>query len=421
MSVSTTPIAPVQQAERVQIVDILRGFALFGILFVNMTIFARPMQVLLFPADPAMPWFDRAAEWLIHFLGEGKFYALFSMLFGLGLTLLMERVEARGGKFVPLYLRRLLVLLLIGIVHAFLIWMGDILILYALLGFLLVLFRKAKPRTLLIWAVILISIPLLFNAAITGLIELGRSVPEGAEQIDIGFAEAAAGFAADLERANRVYAEGNFIEITEQRIYDYASMGISAFFVMGFNILGLFLLGVYFGKREIFKHLEVNRGLFRKLLAWGLPLGLVGNALYATLIMSADRIEPSGTLLLATVAQGIGAPLLMLAYVSAFCLLALSPTWAGRIKVLAPVGQMALTNYLTQSIVCTTIFYGYGLGLFGKMGMAAGIGLSILIFLLQIPLSHWWMKRFQYGPAEWLWRSLTYGKRQEIRRPAPVA
>jgi uncharacterized protein len=420
MSVPATSMTPVRQFERVQIVDILRGFALFGILFVNMTIFARPMQVLLFPADPAMPWYDRAAEWLIHFLGEGKFYALFSMLFGLGLTLLMERIEARGGKFVPLYLRRLLVLLLIGIVHAFLIWMGDILIVYALLGFLLVLFRKAKPRTLLIWAIVLISIPLVFTAAITGLIELGRSVPEGAEQINIGFAEARDGFAADLERANRVYVEGNFIEITEQRIYDYTSMGISAFFVMGFNVLGMFLLGVYFGKREIFKHLEANRGLFHKLLAWGLLLGLGGNALYATLIMSADRIELSGTLLLATIAQGIGAPLLMLAYVSAFCLLALSPVWAGRIKVLAPVGQMALTNYLTQSIVCTTIFYGYGLGLFGKMGMAAGIGLSILIYLLQIPISHWWMKRFQYGPAEWLWRSLTYGKPQEIRRPAPV-
>jgi uncharacterized protein len=421
MSESAAPIAPVQQTERVQIVDILRGFALFGILFVNMTIFARPMQVLLFPADPAMPWYDRAAEWLIHFLGEGKFYALFSMLFGLGLTLLMERIEARGGKFVPLYLRRLLVLLLIGIVHAFLIWIGDILILYALLGFLLILFRKAKPRTLLIWAVILIAIPLLFTAAVTGLLELGRSVPEGAEQINLSFAEARASFAADLERANRVYVEGNFLEITEQRIYDYTSMGISAFFVMGFNVLGMFLLGVYFGKREIFKHLEDNRELFRKLLFWGLLLGLAGNALYATLIMSADRIEMTPSLLLATLGQGIGAPLLMLAYVSAFCLLALSPAWAGRIKILAPVGQMALTNYLTQSLVCTMIFYGYGLGLFGKVGMAAGIGLSILIYLLQIPISHWWMKRFKYGPAEWLWRSLTYGKRQEIKRPVLTA
>ncbi|MBE2201290.1 MAG: DUF418 domain-containing protein [Anaerolinea sp.] len=414
--VSPTPIMPVQQAERIQIVDILRGFALFGILLVNMALFSHPFQHLLFPMDPALAWYDRAAVWLIHFLGEGKFYALFSMLFGLGLTLLMDRVEARGGRFVPLYLRRLLILLVIGVIHAFLIWMGDILILYALLGFLLILFRKAKPRTLLIWAVILIALPLLFNVVVTGLVELGRSSPEGAVQIDAAFAEAEAGFVTDLERANHVYSSGNFLEITAQRIYDYTSMGLSAFFVMGFNVLGMFLIGVYFGKREIFKNLEANRNFFRKLLFWGLLIGLAGNALYATLIISLPRVELSGPLLLATVAQGVGAPLLTLAYVSAFCLLALSPVWGERLKVLAPVGQMALTNYLTQSTVCTLIFYNYGLGFFGKMGAALGIGLTVAIYLLQIPFSHWWMKRFRYGPAEWLWRSLTYGKRQPLKR-----
>ena len=120
---SARPIlAPVQQAERIQIIDILRGFALFGILVVNMAIFSRPFQTILFPADPAAPWYDRAAEWLIHFLAEGKFYAMFSLLFGLGMILLMERVQARGGRFVPLYVRRLLALLLIGLAHAFLIW-----------------------------------------------------------------------------------------------------------------------------------------------------------------------------------------------------------------------------------------------------------------------------------------------------------
>jgi uncharacterized protein len=416
MSASNSSIAPVQQSERIQIVDILRGFALFGILFVNMTIFSRPMQAILFPMDPAAPWFDRAAIWLIHFLGEGKFYAMFSMLFGLGLTLQMERIEARGGRFVPLYLRRLLVLLGIGIIHAFLIWMGDILIMYALVGFLLILFRKAKPRTLLVWMVILIIVPLLFNAAATGLVALGRSVPEGAAQIDAALAPTIAGFTSDLARAYRVYATGNFAEITGQRIYDYTSMGFSAYFVMGFNVMAMFLLGVYFGKQGLFRNLEANRGLFRKLLVWGLILGLGGNALYATMILSLSRIVPTWPLLLATLGQTVGAPLLMLAYVSAFCLLALSPSWGKRLQVLAPVGQMALTNYLTQSIVCTLIFYGYGLGLFGKMGGAMGIGLTIVIYLLQIPFSHWWMKHFKYGPAEWLWRSLTYGKPQPMKR-----
>jgi len=414
--ITSIPLAPVQQTERIQIVDILRGFALFGVLFVNMTIFSYPMQAIVLPADPNLPFYDRAALWLIHALGEGKFYALFSLLFGLGLTLQMERIEGRGGRFVPLYARRLLVLLLIGLVHAFLIWMGDILILYALLGFLLILFRKAQPRTLLIWVVILIALPLLFNAAVTGLVALGSSIPEGAAQIEQAFAEAEAGFVTDMRRAAQVYASGDFAAITAQRVRDYFSVGIAGFAVMGFNVMAMFLLGVYFGKRGVFKNLEENQGLFHKLLLWGLLIGLTGNLLYATLIMPLSRIYLTGTLLLATTGQTVGAPLLMLAYVSALCLLALSPAWGKRLQVLAPVGQMALTNYLTQSIVCTLIFYGYGLGLFGQVGHAAGIALTLVIYLLQIPLSHWWMKRFYYGPAEWLWRSLTYLKPQPMIR-----
>lgn len=418
MTPTNAPLSPVQQTERLQIVDVLRGFALFGILLVNMTIFSRPIQAVLFPVDPATPWFDRGAEWVIHFLGEGKFYALFSLLFGLGLTLQMERIEQRGGRFVPLYLRRLLILLGIGMIHAFLIWMGDILIMYALTGLMLILFRKAKPRTLLIWMVILIALPLVFTIAATSLIALGRSIPEGEAQIRQVFAETTAAFETDMARAYQVYATGSFSEITAQRIADYTSMGVSAFFVMGFNVLAMFLLGVYFGKRELFRNLEANRGLFHKLLIWGLILGLAGNGLYATMILTLPRIEPSWALLLATIGQTIGAPLLMLAYVAALCLLALSPTWGERLKVLAPVGQMALTNYLSQSIICTLIFYGYGLGLFGQVGAAAGIGLTIVIYGLQIPISHWWMRRFRFGPAEWLWRSLTYGRRQPLKRIA---
>jgi len=409
-------LAPVQQAERIQIVDILRGFALFGILFVNMAFFSHPFQAVLFPTDPALPWYDRGAKWLIYFAGEGKFYSLFSLLFGLGLTLLMERIQARGGRFVPLYLRRLIVLLAIGAIHAFLIWTGDILIMYALIGFPLILFRKAKPRTLLIWAVILIAIPLLFNVASTGLVALGRSVPEGAAQINQTFAQVEAGYAADLVRANRVYASGNFLEITAQRVHDYSTLGLTSFFMLGFNVLAMFLVGVYFGKRQIFQNLEANRPRFRKLLIWGLVVGIVGNAVYATLIMSLPRFEASWTLLLATAAQTVGAPLLCFAYLSALALLALTPAWSERLRVLAPVGQMALTNYLMQSIVCTLIFYGYGLRLFGKIGPAMGIVLTVVIYLIQIPISHWWMKCFRFGPAEWLWRSLTYLRPQPMKR-----
>ncbi len=418
MNISTPLVTPVQQSERIQIVDVLRGFALFGILFVNMTIFSHPIQAIVLPADPSLPWYDRAALWLIHALGEGKFYALFSMLFGLGLTLLMGRVEGRGGRFVPLYLRRLLVLLGIGLIHAFLIWMGDILVLYALLGFLLILFRKAKPRTLLIWVFVLLAIPILFNLAVTGLVVWGSSIPEAAPQIEQSFAQAEAAYQTDLARAYQGYASRNYLEVTAQRAYDYQTMGLSSFWFLGFSVFAMFLLGIYFGKTGLFQNLESNQPFFRRMAVIGLTLGLAGNLLYATLVMPISRIYQTWTLWLANTAQMIGAPLLMLGYVSVFCLLALHPAWGKRIGLLAPVGQMALTNYLLQSIVCTLIFYGYGLGLFGQVGHAAGIGLTFVIYLLQIPFSHWWMKRFQYGPAEWLWRSLTYLKRQPLRKPA---
>jgi uncharacterized protein len=294
---------------------------------------------------------------------------------------------------------------------------GDILMVYAVLGFLLLLFRKAKPRTLLIWIVILLLIPILFNAAITGLIALGRSVPEGAAQLDQTFAQVEAGYRADVEDAYHTYANGSFAEITRQRVYDYLNFSLfGTLLSLGFNVFAMFLLGLYFGKQQIFQNLESNRSLFRKLLIWGSIVGLLGNTIYATVIMPVSRFEPTWPFLLATVSQGIGAPMLCLAYISAFALLVGIPAWGKRLKVLAPVGQMALTNYLSQSIICTLIFYGYGLGLFGTVGTALGIALTLVIFLIQIPLSNWWMKRFRYGPAEWLWRSLTYGQIQPLRR-----
>lgn len=172
---------------------------------------------------------------------------------------------------------------------------------------------------------------------------------------------------------------------------------------------------MYFARRRIsFTSWSRYRQLFRKLLFWGAIVGLLGNAIYATLIMDLPRYEPTLELPVAIAAQGVSAPLLMLFYISAICLSALHPPWGRRLQILAPVGRMALSNYLLQSIACTLIFYGYGLSLFGKVGAAWRIVLTLGIYLLQIPLSHWWMGRFLYGPAEWVWRSLTYGTRQPV-------
>jgi uncharacterized protein len=410
--------APVQPADRILLVDILRGFALLGILLVNMDLFSHPAQTIVLPLEPGIIWYDRAAVWLVRFLAEGKFYSLFSLLFGLGLTLQMARIEGRGARFAPLYARRLLVLLGIGLIHAFLIWIGDILTYYALLGFLLLLFRKARPRTLLIWAAILITLPLLLNLAFVVLLALGRSVPEGAVQIDQALAQQQSAFRAELDRAYQVYANGNFVEITAQRARDMAFLFGGTLFALGANILAMFLVGLYFGKQQVFQQIDEHRPFFRRLLAWGLGIGVIGNLIYATLIPSLARSEPSPLLLVALTGQALGAPALCLAYISAIALLTRRAEWMERLKILAPVGQMALSNYLTQSIVCTLIFYGYGLGLFGQVGTALGLVLAVAIFGAQIVISNWWMRRFRFGPAEWLWRSLTYGQPQPMRAEA---
>jgi uncharacterized protein len=414
---------PVQQRERIAILDVLRGFALFGILTVNMYLFSRPLQELYQGVGAAeRPGHDQVADWLVAFFATGKFYTLFSFLFGLGFTIFIARARAKGQRAAPLFARRLLVLLGFGLVHGFFIWVGDILTFYALVGFVLLLFAWVKrPRTLLIWAFAIWLLSVVGMTAGVGLMAVAAAVPEARTEIDASLAAQAPLAAAEAERAREVYANGNFLEITAQRAQELLLMwGFGLFTVP--SILMMFLLGAYFGRREIFRDVDAHLPLFRRMLIWGLVIGLPANAIYATLFGSA--VASTDGLLAsmgATLAGIVGHPALSLAYMSGIVLLTRREAWARRLGVLAPVGQMALSNYLLQSIVCTLIFYGYGLGLFGQVGTVAGLALAAVIFALQIPLSHWWMARFRYGPAEWLWRTLTYGKAQPLRRSSAAA
>lgn len=410
-------LAPVRAEARLETLDVLRGFALLGILIVNIAIFSQPAQVIALPLDPATPLVDRVADWLIRFLAEAKFYSLFSFLFGLGFALQLQRAEAQGAGIGRVYVRRLLVLLGIGLIHAFLIWVGDVLTLYALLGFVLLAFRKARPRTLLIWAVIFWSLPILFNGGVTALIELARNAgPEVSTEIQKTLDEQEALYVADAERAAQVYAAGDYVAITQQRVQDILSFMFIGNLAMAPNVLAMFLLGLYFGRRRLFENVNDHLPLFRKLLVWGLILGVTGNLIFALLIQSLSRVQPSAPLFLATTGQAIGAPALMLAYMAALTLLNQRAEWQKRLLPLSFMGRLALSNYLSQSILCTLIFYGYGLGLFGQVGLAACLVLVLVIYAVQMLISAWWIKRFQFGPAEWVWRSLTYLRLQPMRR-----
>jgi uncharacterized protein len=414
---TSEPLRPVASGERIATLDILRGFALFGILLVNMAFFSSPVPV----AAGMVEWWrgtaDRIAHAFLVFATHGKFYSLFSFLFGVGFSIQLARAESRGASGARFFAKRLLVLLAIGAVHAFLIWMGDILMLYALLGFLLILFRNRQPKTLLIWAVVLFAIPVLFMGGLTALVAVGRAFEPAEMQKE--FAQQAMEFERQVQSALQVYTQGTFADMTAQRAREVAFFYSWAPVMFAPNVLALFLLGLYAGRRGILQDIPAHLPFIRRTLRWGLLLGLVGNAVFTWATLAGNPAVPSAVTAIGMAAFSFGAPALAFLYASALTLAAQQPAWQRRLAPVAAMGRMALTNYLLQSLLCTTIFYAFGLGLYGRVGPAAGIALTAAVYLLQLPLSVWWLKRFQMGPVEWAWRSLTYGQSQPLLLASP--
>jgi uncharacterized protein len=405
---------PTPVHERIEVLDIIRGFALFGILLVNMAFYSSPIYLYVTNLHWWTGTADQIAQWLIRFLAENKFYSLFSFLFGLGLELQMSRTEARGAGFVPLYVRRMLILFVIGLLHGALLWAGDILVPYAVMGFLLLLFRHRQPKTILKWAVVCLLIPVLIMGLAFAALELGRMVPQAAEEINAQFARNAAEYESLIHQSFKVYAAGTFSEVMGQRLRDLG-FSYAEFFFLAPNVFALFLLGLYAGKQKIFHNIPSHLPFIRRVFWRGLGLGVFGNLVFAILRAEANPAEPTLPGFLYTTALAFGAPALCFFYVASIIRLAQHKVWCKYVSYLAAVGRTAISNYLFQSLVCTTIFLSYGFGLYGKVGPAAGLALTIVIFVVQVVLSQWWLKRFQFGPVEWLWRSLTYGRVQPMR------
>ncbi len=382
---SDNRLTPVARAERIHILDILRGFAIFGILAVNIGGFASPA---FYPGytPPDLAWYDSLAEYLMLFFAEGKFYTIFSFLFGLGFAVQLSRAEAKGKDVGSFYPRRLGVLFVLGLLHSLLFWIGDILRLYALLGFGLLAFRKRSNRTLLIWAGVFLGLGCLVLGLAGGPQGGGPAIP-GMDVVGM---------------ARQAYTSGSFLSV----VIFQAFAGVISFLFIAIaqagTVMALFLLGLLAGRAKFFERLAENRILLKKIGLWGLLVGLIFNALFVF----------GENAWLSTLGFTAGAPALAAAYISGLSLFSLTGVGA---KILAPigrVGQMALSNYVLQSIVCSLIFSGYGLGLYEKVGPAGQWGIVFALYLLQIPFSVWWLGRFQYGPLEWVWRSLTYGQKQ---------
>jgi uncharacterized protein len=417
-SVEHPPVEPVTPAERLAAVDTLRGFALFGVLLVNMALFSGPLYVLMMDR----PWWtspaDRVAELLVRTFAEGKFYTLFSFLFGLGMAIQMQRVEARGVRFARLYVRRLLVLLAIGLCHGLLLWYGDILTVYALLGFVLLLFRRRAGKTILIWALVVYCLPLIAVSSWTAMAELGRLFPESAVQMHETFIRLERETVEWAQYSLQVYGSGSFGQIFRHRLDNQRDILWGTLFMLPV-VLAMFLLGLYAGRRRLLHEPEAHLPLLRRLAVWGLPFGVLCNAGFAASFEWSSRVEPSWASLAGYILYLIGTTPLSFGYAAAIVLLVQRETWRRRLSPLAAVGRMALTNYLLQTLICTTLFYSYGLAWFGKVGPALGVLLTVAIYLAQIPFSVWWLRHFRFGPLEWLWRSLTYLRWQPMRLARP--
>ena len=407
---SAPEIGPVRPKERIETIDILRGWAILGILLVNMLYYGSPSLVWVRQAWGAPA--DQAAVVLIGLLAVSKFWPLLSFLFGLGFGLQMQRAETRGIRFFPLYRRRLLVLLFFGLVH-YLMWFGDYLHLYAVLGFLLFFFRTRSTKTLVVTAFVCLLIPWAHGAAVTGIREL--RLP--AQQLLQEKAQRTAERRDRDEKALRAYSQGTFREIPATNAERFARGYSSLDDYLG--ILGdpfpLFFLGLYAARRRIFENIRAHLPFIRKVMWWGLGLGLAHISLEIFTLLLTNPATPYLINQVNDLFWRAGAPALGFFYASGITLLVQREAWKKRLAPLAAVGRLALSNYLFQTLVCTTIFYSYGLGFYGKVGPAAGLALTVLIFALQILLSVWWVRRFRFGPMEWLWRTLTYGKLQPMR------
>jgi uncharacterized protein len=405
---------PVGLNERSDILDVLRGFALLGVLLDNVFGFTgwgfltQPMREALstWPADGIVGMSE------LTFI-NGKFYSLFSLLFGIGFSIILIRNEQKGINPLKIFYRRLFILLIIGAGHLFLLWDGDILFLYALTGMLLPLFRKCSDKTLLIWALVLILCPILIDCInIVVKSKPGDLLEAMAISID-----KKTGLPTDSTYSQYLYKPGAGWH--EWRNWQASGYLYRYSYILDSNripkVLGLFLIGFYAGRKMIYANLENYISLFKKIRRWGFIIGIPA-AIACTYFEIFQKHIPDPIGLGHTFFYAISVVPLSLAYVSVICLHWIKKKGNSKLKILAPMGRMALTNYLMQTIIGITLYYGVGFGFGGNIGPSVFIPIGLGVYVLQIIYSNLWFRYFNYGPFEWVWRQLTYGKRLPLRK-----
>ncbi len=424
-------IAPVGISGRVASIDVLRGFALLGILVINIEFFALPGAIYFNPTVAGgfaginlLTWGITSTFFLQKMMG------IFSMLFGAGLVLMFDRFSMKGVRFGGLFYRRILWLLLIGLFHSYLIWYGDILVTYAICGLLLFLFRRLSPKVLIILSVIVFLIGMLiqlgsgfmFGMLKAAAVEVetarteGQTVPTHLEDMAEAWAEIDAQFSVtdeDIVDEVKAYRGGYFSNLSS-RVPETLMMQTQALiFMMFWRVMGLMLLGMALMKLNFFSAIRSMRFYITLAVIGyviGLPLSIIGSKYMIAYDFDIIHVFKVGNQL-----KYVGGIMLALAHASLVMAICKAGLFARLRRLLANVGRTALSNYLLQSFICTTLFYGFGFGLFNRLERFPLMGIVVAVWIVQLIISCWWLNRFRFGPAEWIWRSLTYWRRQPMR------
>lgn len=433
------PAQPVADTERLVGMDIARGFALLGIFMVNIQTFGEPFGRFLMPGPEAGGVLTSACYYLGRIFCEGKFYPLFSMLFGMGMMLQMSGVERRGGRFAPLYLRRLAILMVIGFLHATLLWYGDILFFYSICGLILFLCRRFEGRWLLLAGVVMIALSTFMVGAMGALGAFGNQRAQMNAPItivDVQQDVAAGGAAAPsspfarwlkaygnreiqggpehplyIELETRAYRDGGFLDALGFRVVTWLAFLVMMLLGMGWHIAGMFFIGAAMIKLGVFA--PGAAAVRTRLLVIGLVIGLPGSILASVVPMMGDGMLLAAAPLVLTFICG---PLLSLTYLMIAVRIAATATLRPLAAMFAATGRMALTNYLMQTIIATSVFYWWGFAQFGQWTRPERCAFVLAVFVAQCVFSVIWMRLFRFGPMEWVWRSLTYLRREPMLR-----
>jgi len=406
MSATPMPLAPV--GKRIESIDIIRGFALAGILFANITWLSGIRE--LPPQLKSIMLTGTPADWIvwhaIRFFIHNKFYYLFAFLFGLGFAIQMERTAARKEPFGLIFTRRMGFLFVFGIAHALLFWWGDIVRYYAVFGLFLLCFRTLAIRQISVMALVCLALPPL-SAAVQNLLVPGFHFPHWAN-LD----------SAEASRLLGTAGYGEWFHYNALQVADHAFKVIKDGRV--FKIPAMFFAGMWVWRIQLFSKVESLRPTIRRWFFVCLLAGLLGNLIEVGFDYTAFGLSAPFKAVVREANMVYAIPTMSAAYLLGLLLFCSRGRDVGPLAWLAPLGQMSLTNYLLQTVFCTIVFRPFALDNWGQLHLATCALLSVGFLAVQCLASRLWLRDFRYGPVEWLWRICTYGQMTPLRRPVPV-